>query len=112
MPRHAERACCFTDPPRKVTIMTCAYGSRPCLVISLAAAIAIANMGLANGESPILFKYQRQKLTDVYFSEGANAGDLNRDGKPDIVYGPYWFESPDFRTKHEIYPPKPQNKEG
>ena len=59
-----------------------------------------------------LHSFQRQQLTDVYYSEGANAGDINGDGKPDVVYGPYWFEGPDYKVKHEIYPAKPQNREG
>jgi hypothetical protein len=29
-------------------------------------------------------------------NESATVADLNRDGKPDIVYGPYWFAGPDF----------------
>lgn len=57
-------------------------------------------------------RFERQQLTDVYFSEGANFGDLNRDGKPDVVHGPYWWEGPEFKTRHEIYPPKPQNRDG
>lgn len=92
--------------------MTQRIAHRSLIFLALLVAAPLCAIGLAGGENPILFKYQRQKLTDVYFSEGANAGDLNRDGKPDIVYGPYWFEGPDFKTKHEIYPPKPQNKEG
>lgn len=52
--------------------------------------------------------FKRIQLSDVYFSEGANAGDLNHDGKPDIVCGPYWYEGPAFEKKTEIYQPKPQ----
>jgi hypothetical protein len=59
-----------------------------------------------------LHSFERQRLSDGYYSEGANAGDINGDGKPDIVSGPYWYEGPEFTTKHEIYPAKPQNREG
>ena len=52
--------------------------------------------------------FHRQSLTKTYFSEGAGVGDLNADGKPDVVYGPYWFEGPEFKVSHEIYTPKPQ----
>ena len=52
--------------------------------------------------------FSRQSLTKTYFSEGAGVGDLNADGKPDVVYGPYWFEGPEFKVSHEIYAPKPQ----
>ena len=34
----------------------------------------------------------------------AALGDFDRDGKPDIVAGPFWYEGPDFTAKHEIYP--------
>lgn len=74
--------------------------------------LAIVVMGLsgatANAADHHLDTFQRIQLSDVYFSEGANAGDLNHDGKPDIVCGPYWYEGPAFEKKHEIYPPKPQ----
>jgi len=56
--------------------------------------------------------FERHQLTDTYFSEGANAGDLNGDGAADVVYGPYWFEGPDFTTKHEIYKPVTQDVNG
>ncbi len=57
-------------------------------------------------------RFERQQLTEVYFSEGANFGDINKDGKPDVVHGPLWFEGPEFTKQHEIYDPKPQNRDG
>ena len=63
----------------------------------------------AEPETP--HKFERQQLSDVYFSEGVGVGDLNGDDKPDVVYGPYWFAGPDFTARHEIYPPQPQNRE-
>lgn len=77
--------------------------------------LSIALMGLlpvaASADEASNDSFTRQQLTDVYFSEGANAGDVNHDGKPDVVYGPYWYEGPSFKTAHEIYPPKPQPTE-
>lgn len=58
-----------------------------------------------------LHSFDRTQLTDVYYSEGIAAGDLNRDGHVDLVYGPYWFAGPDFKTKREIYPAKAQPRE-
>lgn len=65
----------------------------------------------APAEDRALHRFARQELSNVYFSEGANAGDLNGDGKPDVVCGPYWYAGPDFLQKHEIYPPVPQPRE-
>jgi len=43
-------------------------------------------------------------LTD-FVSEGVAVGDINQDGKTDVLAGPYWFEAPHWDT-HAIYPPK------
>lgn len=50
--------------------------------------------------------FERIQLTDKFHAEGVGIGDFNRDGKPDVVYGPYWYEAPAFTTRHEIYPPE------
>ncbi|MCI0460454.1 MAG: VCBS repeat-containing protein [Gemmataceae bacterium] len=47
--------------------------------------------------------FEKRVLTTGYFCDGINAGDINRDGKSDIVAGPYWYEGPDFRRRHEFY---------
>ena len=58
----------------------------------------------------LLHSFQRLTLSSEYYCEGAGFGDVSHDGKPDIVSGPYWYAGPEFKTKHEIYPPKPQNR--
>lgn len=48
--------------------------------------------------------FRKTQLHDQFWSEGANFGDLNRDGKNDIIAGPWWWEGPDFTKRHEYYP--------
>jgi enterochelin esterase-like enzyme len=50
--------------------------------------------------------FRRQMLTDQYTSDGITAGDINRDGRMDVVAGPFWYEGPDFARRHEFYPAK------
>ena len=69
----------------------------------------LALCATAGAQDRTLHTFERVQLTDTYFSEGAGVGDINGDGKPDVVYGPHWYQGPDFKNAHEIYPPKPQN---
>jgi putative membrane-bound dehydrogenase-like protein len=59
----------------------------------------------------VLHEFSRQQLTDVYYSEGAAAGDLNGDGLTDLIYGPHWYAGPSFEEQREIYPAVPQPRE-
>ena len=59
----------------------------------------------------VLHHFDRIELTDVYYSEGAHAGDIDGDGVADVVHGPYWFKGPDFQVKQEIYPAKAQPRQ-
>jgi FG-GAP-like repeat/FG-GAP repeat len=51
-----------------------------------------------------LHSFKRIQLSDQFWGEGANFGDLNNDGINDIVSGPWWWEGPDFKRRHEYYP--------
>ena len=48
--------------------------------------------------------YGKQQLSDQFYCEGSTFGDFNRDGKMDLVAGPYWYAGPDFKERQEIYP--------
>ena len=45
-------------------------------------------------------EFSRQQISKHFWAEGANFGDFNKDGKMDIVCGPYWWEGPDFTKRH------------
>jgi hypothetical protein len=48
--------------------------------------------------------FEKRWLSGVFFGEGANFGDFNKDGKLDVVSGPYIYDGPEFTTKHEFMP--------
>ncbi len=52
----------------------------------------------------LIHTFKKIQLSDQFWSEGANFGDFNHDGQMDIVSGPYWYEGPDFKKRHEYYP--------
>ena len=57
-------------------------------------------------------KFTKLTLTDKFYAEGAYYGDFNKDGKMDVVAGPFWYEGPDFQKKHEVRPPKDVDPKG
>lgn len=47
--------------------------------------------------------FSMQQLNDMYYAWGAAAADFNKDGKMDVVAGPYIYYGPDFTTYREIF---------
>ena len=54
-------------------------------------------------------KVRLQKLSDYYYSWGPAVTDFNKDGILDIVAGPFVYDGPDFRTRHEMWPAQTLN---
>lgn len=71
-----------------------------CIVVALC---LVGSVCLAEKPVPTFKKLQ---LTDQFYCEGAYYADFNKDGKMDIVSGPFWYEGPDFQKKHEVRTPK------
>ncbi len=64
-------------------------------------------LGLSWSASHAQPVFKKITLSTAYYGEGGTTGDVNKDGKTDVVAGPYWFAGPDFATgKHEYYTPK------
>ena len=58
----------------------------------------------ASAEDHLIHTFKKIQLSDQFWGEGANFGDFNHDGVNDIVSGPYWYEGPDFKKRHEYRP--------
>ncbi|MCC9658733.1 PVC-type heme-binding CxxCH protein [Rhodopirellula halodulae] len=50
--------------------------------------------------------WQTKIVSSEFLAEGAAVGDLNRDGQNDLIYGPVWYEGPEFTQRHELATPK------
>lgn len=75
-------------------------------ILFLLPALAFASTAILNASDDALHTFKKTQLTDKFWGEGATFGDLNRDGKPDLISGPFWYEGPDFTKRHEYYPAK------
>ncbi len=48
--------------------------------------------------------FQKIQPTQEFWAEGADAADFNKDGQGDVVCGPFWYEGPTFKVRHEYCP--------
>jgi len=75
-------------------------GMRNIIFVSL----MLAGTGVRLFAADTVHTFKKIQLTDKFWAEGANFGDFNHDGSIDIVSGPFWYEGPEFKIRHEIYP--------
>lgn len=68
--------------------------------------LALALLAASGLQAATQITWKRQQLHGDFYSEGAAIGDINGDGKPDVVAGPFWWEGPAFEKRHAYYEPK------
>ncbi len=71
-----------------------------CAILSL---LALSGSAQNAGEPAMDKRFVKHILTNDFVSEGVAIADVNKDGKPDILAGAYWFEAPTW-TRHELAP--------
>lgn len=73
-------------------------GSLYCIMF---AAMLATNTCLAQGGKKAL-SFRKHTLSNTFVSEGVATGDVNRDGKTDVLAGPYWYEAPHWK-RHQLH---------
>jgi len=74
--------------------------------IVVGAVCLVAGVLPAQKKNHKLHSFRTVQLEKGFYCEGATFGDLNRDRCMDLISGPYWYEGPDFKQRHEIYQPR------
>jgi hypothetical protein len=74
-------------------------------LVGWALAICLSTTAWAE-DKHFVHSFERRQLSDQFTCEGATAADLNRDGHPDLIAGPYWYAGPEFTERRELYAPQ------
>jgi len=63
-------------------------------------------IGLATHSSAFAgeLTFKKHVLSTTFYSEGCAAADVNKDGRMDVIAGPFWYEAPEWKP-HEISQP-------
>ncbi len=71
---------------------------------TFAAALVFGFFVMSADAKDLVHTFKKIQATDQFWAEGADIGDFNHDGIMDVESGPYWYEGPDFKKRHEFRP--------
>src|SRR3546814_324842 len=84
-------------------MMNCIGFSFLAFGFAVTGATACAGEGHEKGQGATV-DFKKHTLTTEFISEGVAVADVNKDGHTDIIVGAKWFEGPEWKISHDIYP--------
>ncbi len=75
------------------------------MLIAVCLILASSTSRMIRAAEPAKVWFEKQRLTDKYYCDGIGVGDIDKDGRLDIVAGPFWYSGPEFHQAHAFYPP-------
>ena len=94
---------CIAVPLWLVLVGHFALAQNPGGVRTLPTPLDPAHSGPAMAAHPQVLRFQKVQISEYFWSEGTAIADINRDQHIDIVAGPFWYEGPEFKVRHEIF---------
>ena len=101
---------CIAVPLLLVLVMHFALAQNPQAVKTLPVMLGTgtpppdpAHSGPAMPAHPEVLRFQKVQISEYFWSEGTAIADINRDEHIDIVAGPFWYQGPEFKVRHEIF---------
>ncbi len=73
-------------------------------IMQLALVIPVLSLAQGKNKKGRTVTFVKKDLTNRFIAEGAAMGDVNKDGKKDVLSGAYWFEAPSWKA-HELAKP-------
>ena len=81
---------------------------RTCLSLMIVANLCFGVVNICAQQA----EFKKTVLDDKFYCEGIHFADMNKNGHLDVVAGPFWFEGPDFKVRHEYADAKALDPEG
>ncbi|WP_145285346.1 FG-GAP repeat domain-containing protein [Pirellulimonas nuda] len=100
-----------TEATRRVWTVRPLIPALGCAACLLGAGLSLA-IDAADHQALTPVRFDKLLVSDRFFCEGATCADVDNDGQPDFIAGPFWFSGPGFDRPHRYRAGEPYEPKG